>query len=364
MAIIKFSKSTTVAEFKENFYNAFGVKLRIYGNGRSQMADDATLEDAGLTKETNIDIDKELRVCTLCANMKGMGLKVKVYTCDDWVAVLDELTLAEASKVKKGAVKADMEMILANRVGDAVTTNGNEVKKVARYANYIINILSDNSISVLKDGNVCGNTKATLREIADETGFVYEEDWTTRQFGSKLVSYLNSNTKETPKMSHVHDEDEDLDNEPRCEENNTRKDERENQWLVSKIFASLAYAIADVDDNIDEEEIEMILGVASKFEEYDEETVKQGLMLEKMRVVYYDSHTALAKQLPEEYRMNMFKALTMVAVSDFKVKQDELSVLTTLSKIWDIDKYTANIIVNDIVNKFASFNSNRDLEIE
>ncbi len=37
------------------------------------------------------------------------------------------------------------------------------------------------------------NTKGALREIAEATGFTFEPEWTTRQFGSKLVDFVNAN---------------------------------------------------------------------------------------------------------------------------------------------------------------------------
>lgn len=40
--------------------------------------------------------------------MEKFGLKVKVFTCDDWVAVLDGIKLEDVGKIKKGATKADM----------------------------------------------------------------------------------------------------------------------------------------------------------------------------------------------------------------------------------------------------------------
>ena len=47
-------------------------------------------------------------------------------------------------------------------------------------------------------GGVFDNTKAALREIAGQAGFAYEKAWTTQQFGSKLVDFLNSNSAQTP----------------------------------------------------------------------------------------------------------------------------------------------------------------------
>lgn len=45
---------------------------------------------------------------------------------------------------------------------------------------------------------VFDNTKAALREIADQVGFAYEKAWTTQQFGSKLVDFLNANSAQAP----------------------------------------------------------------------------------------------------------------------------------------------------------------------
>ncbi len=40
---------------------------------------------------------------------------------------------------------------------------------------------------------VFGTTKAALREISEKIGFEYDPKWTTRQFVSKLVDYINDN---------------------------------------------------------------------------------------------------------------------------------------------------------------------------
>ena len=134
--------------------------------------------------------------------------------------------------------------------------------------------------------------------------------------------------------------------------------------LLSKIFAALAWGISDLDDEIAKEEIEAMLGIASEFEEFDMDIVRQRLMLEKMGVRDYDSHSALAKQVPEEYRMMMLQALTMVAVSDFKIKESELEVLSGLSEIWELDMDTVNVIVNKIISGFSASNPDREVECE
>lgn len=43
----------------------------------------------------------------------------------------------------------------------------------------------------IKTYRVYDNVKGALREVAEKTGFVLDNDWTTRQFGSKLVDFIN-----------------------------------------------------------------------------------------------------------------------------------------------------------------------------
>ena len=46
-------------------------------------------------------------------------------------------------------------------------------------------------LGVLESG-VYDNVKGALREIAEKEGFEYDPEWNTRQFGSKLIDFLNS----------------------------------------------------------------------------------------------------------------------------------------------------------------------------
>ena len=46
-----------------------------------------------------------------------------------------------------------------------------DIKKTAAYGEYVINIAGNNSVTVLKNGNVCDVAKAALREIAALVGF-------------------------------------------------------------------------------------------------------------------------------------------------------------------------------------------------
>lgn len=101
----------TVGSLTEAFKKQFGAVLRIY-NGRSKADDGMSLQEVGLTQEINTTFDGKQTVGAFVEQMANAGLKVKVYTCDEWVAVLDGLTLEQAGKVKKNATKADMEKML------------------------------------------------------------------------------------------------------------------------------------------------------------------------------------------------------------------------------------------------------------
>ena len=53
---------------------------------------------------------------------------------------------------------------------------------------YVLSVLDNGSIEVYR---IYDNVKGALREIAEKEGFEYDSNWTTRQFGSKLIDFLN-----------------------------------------------------------------------------------------------------------------------------------------------------------------------------
>ena len=48
----------------------------------------------------------------------------------------------------------------------------------------------DKRVEVYKNGVLCAKSKPALRELAEEIGFEYNPDWTTRQFGNKVLEAL------------------------------------------------------------------------------------------------------------------------------------------------------------------------------
>ena len=63
-----------------------------------------------------------------------------------------------------------------------------ETGKTARSGEYVINKNIDGAIQIYR---FYDNVKGALRDIAESIGFEYDNTWTTRQFGSKLIDELN-----------------------------------------------------------------------------------------------------------------------------------------------------------------------------
>ncbi len=60
--------------------------------------------------------------------------------------------------------------------------------KSAISGEYIIQKEESGSIVVYR---IYDNVKASLREIADMKGFQYDPEWNVRQFGAKLIDFIN-----------------------------------------------------------------------------------------------------------------------------------------------------------------------------
>ena len=61
-------------------------------------------------------------------------------------------------------------------------------KKSAISGEYMLSVQESGSIEVYR---VYDNVKGALREVAEKEGIEYDPDWTTRQFGSKLIDFIN-----------------------------------------------------------------------------------------------------------------------------------------------------------------------------
>lgn len=108
MAKFKITPTTTVTELKEQFRNEVGCVLRVY-QGRSEASDGATLVSLG-AKEGELECRTSRTVGKFEeAFQNELNLKVKVYTKDNWVKVLEGITLETAGQLPNGMTKAKME---------------------------------------------------------------------------------------------------------------------------------------------------------------------------------------------------------------------------------------------------------------
>lgn len=111
MASFKVDGHTKVKTFKQMFKETFNATLRVY-KGNRHADDEATL--ASIREEGHTGGEFECGSQDLVNVFEDFvyelyGIKVQVATQDDWVLVLDGITLENAGKIKKGATKADMQ---------------------------------------------------------------------------------------------------------------------------------------------------------------------------------------------------------------------------------------------------------------
>jgi len=130
MAKFKIGIKTTVAQLKKQFRDEVGGELRVYDGGRK--ADDSDiLVSLGATKGT-----LECRTSRTVgkfeeAMLKERNLKVKVFTKDDWVKVLDGITLSKVADIPRQAKKADMESLMSYQRGNAEANEADAAEAVS-----------------------------------------------------------------------------------------------------------------------------------------------------------------------------------------------------------------------------------------
>ena len=128
MANFKITSKTTVSELKEQFRKEFGGELRVY-EGRSEASDSAKLVSIG-AKEGEFECRASRTVGSFEEDFKKeLNLKVKVYTKDNWVAVLDGITLASVKDIPKNATKASMEEFIGYKRDEEKTETVKDSKK-------------------------------------------------------------------------------------------------------------------------------------------------------------------------------------------------------------------------------------------
>ena len=131
-------------ELKEQFNTEFGGTLRIY-NGRSEAQEDETLVSLG-ANEGSIEFRASRTVGRFCEEvMEQLNLKVKVATVDNWVMVLDCITLATIRDIPKQCTKQQMEEFVGyRRESDDKTLTTNDDKSKNENSNKPIDNMKEN----------------------------------------------------------------------------------------------------------------------------------------------------------------------------------------------------------------------------
>ena len=114
-----------------------------------------TVEDSGT-----------VRVCKIYDNVKGS---------------LRECAEAKGFEFDPGWTTRQFGSKLVKEFGDGTTAEIGEYTVVKR------------ETGTIETYRTYDNTKAALREIAENVGFEVNPDFTTRQLGSKLVDFINKN---------------------------------------------------------------------------------------------------------------------------------------------------------------------------
>lgn len=112
MAKFNLTGSKTVAELKKEFNEAFGSCINVY-NGRNKAEDSETLGNLGLKADTEFECRSSRTVGSFKVAFAKMGLKVKVFTKDNWVTVLDGITLETSGKIPNQSTTEKMKEFLA-----------------------------------------------------------------------------------------------------------------------------------------------------------------------------------------------------------------------------------------------------------
>lgn len=186
MAKFKITPTTTVAELKEQFRNEVGCVLRVY-DGRSEAPDAATLVSLG-AKEGELECRTSRTVGKFEeAFQNELNLKVRVYTKDNWVKVLDGITLAVAGQLHNGMTKAQMEGHLSYKRSE---------KEPAEVVNEVAEKEVDKNCAKEK----CPNDLSYKFENCDEEALDLS-NWDTSEVTDMHYMFCDSNWLEKINMS-------------------------------------------------------------------------------------------------------------------------------------------------------------------
>ncbi|MDD7134123.1 MAG: WG repeat-containing protein [Bacteroidales bacterium] len=181
MAKLVITVNKSVKELKEEYKKSFGTELRVY-NGRSEADETSTLSELGVTNEGTVECRGSLTVGSFVSKLyREYGLKVKVFTPDNWVSVLAGISLAKAAGLKKQISHCEMESYISYKKRDYVDDRG---KKSVIVGDYVLEVKQSGHVDVVR---IPRNAKGTMTVIAKDLGFKVEEKWNTQDLGRHLI---------------------------------------------------------------------------------------------------------------------------------------------------------------------------------
>ena len=162
MANIHITESTTVAQLKKQFNKDVGGTLRVYKN-RSEADEDASLVSIG-----TIEGGMEYRMSRTVGRFeesfaKNFNLKVKVFTPDNWVKVLDGITLETIKKLPRQINKLEMAKFIAYKRSVPKFPNPNKPN-----GHYEKNEIIENNLPCAKSIEKYERERASLQNYVDQ----------------------------------------------------------------------------------------------------------------------------------------------------------------------------------------------------
>lgn len=119
----------------------------------------------------------------------------------EFIVTIEDSESVSVSRIYKSTKKALTEIWEANGMGDVPKTWNtqdlgrhilNDIcggAKEATIGEYTLEREANQRVNVIRTYSV---TKKGLTECADSIGFQYDKDWTTRQFGQKLIAFYQT----------------------------------------------------------------------------------------------------------------------------------------------------------------------------
>ena len=139
----------------------------------------------------------------------------------------------------------------------------------------------------------------------------------------------------------------------------------ETPMSLSEKFGILAATMAGIDDKVEKEEIDMILGIVRQNSDvFDIAELRTALLKELNGIREYESQSAIVRSIQGIDREAVFQALVMVAVADFKLTQDELSLLSGIADLWEWEWDDCASVIRNIINSIQEANGGKEVEIE